>query len=311
MAQMTGADIGDLESGAARLESVGGQIGAMRRPLRSQLYSSYWEGRAAERFRSQWDTVHGPALSNAEDFLRNAGRVLREEAEQQRRASAAGSARSRSRGHGVGNDVGTSARSDFFEWANLDEFRTILNLYGLVNGGWDLLRLARSTGSLALSPLGAFLGPLEMGFGLIDLFLVDDGYGGGQFKNVERAADVLGVAGGYLSMVGGTLALAAPIAGPAAPVLLAVGTGIAVIGFGVSVASSLTDYAMERWVSGGREDWNATVDAVSDGFRSTASSIDRVWDKAYDSGSEFVADAWDNVHETASDAFETVKGWFG
>lgn len=87
MAQMTGADISDLESGAARLESVGSQIGGLRRPLRSQLYSSYWEGRAAERFRSQWDTVHGPALTNAEDFLRNAGQRLRVEADQQRRAS--------------------------------------------------------------------------------------------------------------------------------------------------------------------------------------------------------------------------------
>lgn len=87
MAQMTGADIGDLESGAARLESVGSQIGGMRRPLRSQLYSSHWEGRAAERFRNRWDTVHGPALSDAEAFLHSAGRLLRAEADQQRRAS--------------------------------------------------------------------------------------------------------------------------------------------------------------------------------------------------------------------------------
>lgn len=93
MAQMTGADIGDLESGAARLESVGNEIGAMRRPLRSQLYSSYWEGRAAERFRSEWDTVHGPALSNAEDFLRNAGQQLHREAEEQRQASGVGRGR--------------------------------------------------------------------------------------------------------------------------------------------------------------------------------------------------------------------------
>ncbi len=110
MSQMSGADIGDLESGAARLESVGSQIGAMRRPLRSQLYSSYWEGRAAERFRSEWDTVHGPALSRAEGFLRNAGRRLRDEADQQRQASNMG-------GGGRGATVGsTGDGGGFLGW---------------------------------------------------------------------------------------------------------------------------------------------------------------------------------------------------
>lgn len=90
MSQMTGADIGDLERGAASLESLGGRIGAMARPLRSQLYSSHWHGGAAERFRHEWDSVHAPGLAQAEDFLRSAGHQLRREAEEQRRASGHG-----------------------------------------------------------------------------------------------------------------------------------------------------------------------------------------------------------------------------
>ncbi len=97
MAQMTGADIADLERGAARLESVGSRVGGMRRPLRSQLHSSHWHGAAADRFRSEWDSVHGPSLSNAGQFLIGAGHQLRAEADQQWQASTAGIGRGASR----------------------------------------------------------------------------------------------------------------------------------------------------------------------------------------------------------------------
>lgn len=90
MGRMSGADAEDLERGGSRLESFAGQIGGMRQPLRNQLRSSPWNGRAADRFRSEWDSVHSPALAEAEEFLRHAGRRLRAEADQQRRASGSG-----------------------------------------------------------------------------------------------------------------------------------------------------------------------------------------------------------------------------
>lgn len=129
MAQMTGADIGDLERGAGSLESIGGRIGGMARPLRSQLYSSHWHGGAAERFRSEWDSVHGPALVQAEDFLRNAGQQLRREADEQRRASGAGGG-----GHGASSAGGaTSGGTTSEEPTNgtLDEIRAVLETLGL------------------------------------------------------------------------------------------------------------------------------------------------------------------------------------
>lgn len=148
MAQMTGADIGDLESGAARLESVGTRIGAMRRPLRSQLYSSHWEGRAAVRFRSEWDTVHGPALTNAESFLREAGQRLRAEADQQRHASNMGGG-----GHGPSNAGGTTAPLK----ESLLEIEELLKRLGVpISAVNDLL------GRLALlDELGVLIGPLK------------------------------------------------------------------------------------------------------------------------------------------------------
>lgn len=87
MGQMVGADVGDLERAGTRLASYGKQIEGMRRPLRAQLYSTPWRGRAAERFRSDWDGIHGPALDDAGEFLRSAGSELVTHARQQSEAS--------------------------------------------------------------------------------------------------------------------------------------------------------------------------------------------------------------------------------
>lgn len=87
MSALTGADVDELERSAAHLEAGGTRIGAMRNPLRSQLHSSHWHGGAADRFRGEWDSTHGPALAQAEDFLRGAGQRLRIEADEQRQAS--------------------------------------------------------------------------------------------------------------------------------------------------------------------------------------------------------------------------------
>lgn len=87
MAQMTGADAEDLERGASSLMNLGKQVGAMRKPLRHQLLTSPWQGQAAERFRHDWDMRHGPALAEAEEYLRRASDQLRSEAAQQRTAA--------------------------------------------------------------------------------------------------------------------------------------------------------------------------------------------------------------------------------
>ncbi len=96
MGQMVGADVGDLERAGGELASFGKQISGMQRPLRAQLYSTPWKGRAADRFRSDWDRIHGPALSAAGEFLREAGSGLRNQARQQADASHSASGQARS-----------------------------------------------------------------------------------------------------------------------------------------------------------------------------------------------------------------------
>ncbi len=90
MGRMTGADIDDLERGARSLSSIGSQIGGFVRPLRAQLRSSKWTGSAADRFRTEFDSVHARALLDAEHFLKEAGVGLSREAHQQRVASNSG-----------------------------------------------------------------------------------------------------------------------------------------------------------------------------------------------------------------------------
>lgn len=196
MGEMTGADIGDLERGAAQLESVGSRIGAMRNPLRSQLYSSHWHGGAADRFRSEWDSVHGPALSQAEDFLRGAGQRLRTEADQQRSASnmgggGRGTSASASKGSSRGGFGGwiRDRVSDALPWVGASAGLAFGGLPGLVVG------LAVSTGN-SIPDTGRILWNTTL----------EVLYEGDSLSNRQRAfvrlAKQLPVPGGFLTLGG-------------------------------------------------------------------------------------------------------------
>lgn len=86
----SGANADDLEQGGRELSSFADEVGRMKGELRASLHTSHWEGLSADRFRQSWDSVHVPALADAEAFLRDAGRRLNENAAEQRRASDGG-----------------------------------------------------------------------------------------------------------------------------------------------------------------------------------------------------------------------------
>lgn len=86
----SGANADDLEQGGRELSSFAGEVGRMKGELRASLHTSHWEGLSADRFRQTWDSVHVPALTDAEAFLRDASRRLNENAAEQRRASEGG-----------------------------------------------------------------------------------------------------------------------------------------------------------------------------------------------------------------------------
>jgi uncharacterized protein YukE len=84
---MVGADPRELENLARLLEARASQLEAVHRQLGRQLHTAPWHGPSADRFRSRWATVHSREVSGAAAFLREAGRVLNDNARQQRDAS--------------------------------------------------------------------------------------------------------------------------------------------------------------------------------------------------------------------------------
>jgi len=85
---MFGADPEALEQEAKRLEIAAGGISSIDRHLTANLHAAPWRGRKADRYRANWDAIERQRLQAAATFLRDGARTLRQNAEEQRRASA-------------------------------------------------------------------------------------------------------------------------------------------------------------------------------------------------------------------------------
>lgn len=90
MVSMSGADAEALDALAQRLEAVSIRLVTRERLLGRSIHASPWEGRGADRFRSQWSNEHSRSLIDASAFLRSGSDVLRRNAEEQRAASESG-----------------------------------------------------------------------------------------------------------------------------------------------------------------------------------------------------------------------------
>ncbi len=85
-----GADADALDRLAKLLDSKALELERIHRMLGVQLHAAPWRGRSADRFRSQWSTVHTRAFDQSTVFLRQASKLMHANASQQRAASAAG-----------------------------------------------------------------------------------------------------------------------------------------------------------------------------------------------------------------------------
>jgi WXG100 family type VII secretion target len=72
-----GAEIGDLDSLNASLRRQGGTVDTLLSELSAQLNDAHWQGGAAERFRSCWETEYRPALRNLSTALTGAADEVR------------------------------------------------------------------------------------------------------------------------------------------------------------------------------------------------------------------------------------------
>jgi WXG100 family type VII secretion target len=76
-----GAEIGELHTLTASFSRQSGVVEQLMSELSAQLHSTYWQGGAAERFRSAWETEYRPALRSLSAALVDASDEVRRRAE--------------------------------------------------------------------------------------------------------------------------------------------------------------------------------------------------------------------------------------
>ena len=82
-----GADAGELEAFARRLQAVASDLEGIGGSLSSTLAATTWQGPDAELFQSDWHGVHARAVAGAVEVLRQAATKVDFEARQQLDAS--------------------------------------------------------------------------------------------------------------------------------------------------------------------------------------------------------------------------------
>ena len=90
MGQMVGADPDQLDELARSIGANAQQLSAVYARVRSTVHAIGWSGPDAEAFRNAWETVHRRILESAATRLLDAATILHRNADEQRRASAAG-----------------------------------------------------------------------------------------------------------------------------------------------------------------------------------------------------------------------------
>ena len=76
-----GAEIGELHSLTSSFGRQSATVETLMSDLSAQLHNTYWQGGAAERFRTAWESEYQPALRNLAAALVDASDEVRRRAE--------------------------------------------------------------------------------------------------------------------------------------------------------------------------------------------------------------------------------------
>jgi len=86
MAKM-GADVEQLDTLAKKFDTEAEQLNQTINQIGSQVKPVWWQGRDADRFRSEWDSQFAAQLRRISESLKQAGQGVRRQAQQQRSTS--------------------------------------------------------------------------------------------------------------------------------------------------------------------------------------------------------------------------------
>lgn len=251
MSGFSGANADSLELAGRELGSSAGSVERIRGSLRAQLYTSHWNGPSADRYRQAWDSIHSPALADAEAFLRACGDRLAENAREQRAASE--------------GRIGTIGGAWFGFGLGLGWTRSDLDPNDITGLLFDLLDIADGLFSFINPAVGFGIG---IGLGLIDLFGDDGGYGG-DYKWVERAMDILGIAAAGVGL--GAL-IVAGVTGAA--------VSVPVVGGAMIAGGIIKGVDMFLRTSAGSAFMGWSADTARSAWRATAGGLRSAWSQA-------------------------------
>lgn len=83
MAGFYGMDVEAVQGLARQLDAKSQEITNLANQLTTQLSSTDWKGPDADRFRTDWDSIHRPALNNVAQALDTAGTTANQNATEQ------------------------------------------------------------------------------------------------------------------------------------------------------------------------------------------------------------------------------------
>lgn len=306
MAEMFGADVAQLRQLAKNFTSAADTLDRAGRELTSAITRGAWKGSDAERFRQRWTGRLQPALAATSRSLAEGAVTLRENADEQERASDSGGSFGGSGGGSGGGGAGGGSILDWlkdsWEWiktakapiASGIKLKKILDAMRLYNAADLLADVSRAAASKKVFLLGD----------MVNSALGRNGFLGNTLAKLGGSAATvgrwLGPIGGVFAVVGGVQDMISPehdgwrgwgdrIAGGlsvvsgAGTIALAFGAGAALgpVGIGVVVGAGLAagGWTLGNMIYDNREAigsavsgaWNWAGDRLSDAARGVAS----------------------------------------
>lgn len=82
-----GADVEQMDTLARKFDQEAEQLTQAINQIGSQVKSTWWEGRDADRFRSDWDGTYSSQLRKISEALKQVGQSVRKQSQQQRQTS--------------------------------------------------------------------------------------------------------------------------------------------------------------------------------------------------------------------------------
>lgn len=180
MAGSWGANPAELDALAASMTRAGEQLASMTMQAHNALHADIWRGPDAQRARHEWDSGLRPQLRGVVSALTQCAETLRQQATQQREASAAVvSVSPAGTGGAATGSAPSMPGSPALPWRELSASWGLLGVAEGIAGGMDMADLGPGLAFLnnpAFARLQLFTSSVAFGYDLGEFMNADNGH---------------------------------------------------------------------------------------------------------------------------------------